>query len=262
MPQCRIQPRTWFVEFGLAVSGVPALELSEHDQPTAELLAAEVQRCLNEVVDKSNQDGRRIRSLQQVSFAYKTEDRGETGNPGLQEPANIVDVVGFVHGRESILDKTMLSWIQDPRVIDQQWTPVCVKQGSGGNWRQQDIIRDFYSDCEGGRRVRVDCLWSGDPSAPVAAGGRKKRLAADPAEASAGAAASDRGAERRALARVDVNTMRAVQSRTPDFDLAGDEHATLLERSRHTRPLLPQPAPAPAPPSQPPVADLALVGAP
>ena len=50
-------------------------------------------------------------------------------------PENIVDVVGFVHGGESIQD-TMHSWIQDPRVIDQQWTPVSVKQGTGGNWWQ------------------------------------------------------------------------------------------------------------------------------
>ena len=36
-------------------------------------------------------------------------------------PANILDVVGFVHDGESILDTPMHSWIQDPLVIDQQW---------------------------------------------------------------------------------------------------------------------------------------------
>ena len=48
----------------------------------------------------------------------------------------------------------MRSWIQDPCVIDQQWTPVSIQQGTGGNWRslaalprQHDIIWAFFSDC-------------------------------------------------------------------------------------------------------------------
>jgi len=262
MPRGRIQHRAWFVKFGLAVSRVAALDRSEQDrseneQPTADLLATEIQRCLKDVVNESNQGGRQIRSLQQVSFAYKSGEMPPdlADNSALPGPANVVDVVGFVHGHESILDSTMHSWIQDPRVIAQTWTPVCVKQGTGGNWRQQDIIRNFYSDCEHGRRVRVDCLWSGDPSAPVATGGRKKRLAADPAEASAGAAASDRGAQRRAFARITVNTMRTIPSRTPDSARTVDECAN------HTTLLLPQPAPPqPLPPlPPPPVVDLVLV---
>ena len=47
----------------------------------------------------------------------------------------------------------------------QQWTPVSIQQGSCGNWRQHDIIRAFFSDCKNGRRVRMDWLCSGDPSA-------------------------------------------------------------------------------------------------
>ena len=42
----------------------------------------------------------------------------------------------------------MYSWIQDPRVIDQQGTPIHMKQGACGNWWQQEIIRGFFSDCE------------------------------------------------------------------------------------------------------------------
>ncbi len=76
MPKGRIQPRTWFVKFGLAVSGVPALEHSEREQPPADLSAAEIQRFLRAVVDKSIQDGRHIRSLRQVSFGYKSADQG------------------------------------------------------------------------------------------------------------------------------------------------------------------------------------------
>ena len=37
MPQCRIQPRTWYVEFGLDVSAAPAFAVDgfELEQPTA-----------------------------------------------------------------------------------------------------------------------------------------------------------------------------------------------------------------------------------
>ena len=133
--------------------------------------------CIKDVMDTSSQSGRRIRSLQHVSFAYKSTgtDSADTTQDPACNPANVVDVVGFVHGTESILDTNMRSWIQDPLVIDQQWTPVSIQQGTGGKWRQHDIILAFFSNCERGCRVRVDWLCSGDPSAPVAMGGRKKR---------------------------------------------------------------------------------------
>ena len=77
-------------------------------------------------MDKANQDGRRIRSLQDVSLAYKSKDPANTTQDPACNPANVVNVIGFVHGTESILDTTMRSWIEDLRVIDQQWTPVSI----------------------------------------------------------------------------------------------------------------------------------------
>ena len=102
--------------------------------------------------------------------AYKSTDPANTTPDPACHPTNVVNVVGFVHGTESIMDTTMRSWIEDPRVIDQQWTPVSILQGTGGNWRQLA----FFSDCERGRRARLDWLCSGDPSAPVAKGAEKK----------------------------------------------------------------------------------------
>ena len=111
---------------------------------------SEIRLCIKDVMDKSNQGGRRIRSLQHISFAYKSTDPADTTPDPACNPAKVVNVVGFVHGTESILDTTMRSWIEDPCVIDQQRTPVSILQGSGGNWRQHDIILAFFSDCERG----------------------------------------------------------------------------------------------------------------
>ena len=87
------------------------------------------------------------------------------------------------------------------------------------------IIRDFFSDCERGHRVRVDWLWNGDQSAPVQKRGRKKR----PRPASK---ASDRETQRRALARINGNTMRTIQ-------------AHRLPALAHQAPPLPPPPPPP-----------------
>ena len=97
------------------------------DRSELELLTAvppsdsESQMCIKDVLDTSSQGGRRFRSLQNVSFAYKstgTYSADTIPDPDCK-PANVVDVVGFVHGTESILDTTtMRSWIEDPRVID------------------------------------------------------------------------------------------------------------------------------------------------
>jgi hypothetical protein len=80
--------------------------------------------CINDVMDKSIQDGRRIRGLQHVSFAYKSTNPADIMTGSFSNLAHIVDVVGFAHGCESILDTTIYNWIQDSRVIDQNWTPV------------------------------------------------------------------------------------------------------------------------------------------
>ena len=180
MPQGRIQPRTWYVELGLDVSATPAFAVDgfEFEQPTAVPPSdSEIRLCIKDVMDKSNQGGRRIRSLQFVSFAYKSTDPADTTPDPACKTADIVDVVGFFHGTESILDTTIRSWIEDPRVMDQQWTPVSIQRGTSGNWRQHDTILAFFSDCERGSRARVDWLCSGDPSAPVVKGGCKKTVA-------------------------------------------------------------------------------------
>ena len=78
MPQGRIQLRTWFVEFGfvefgLAVSAAPAFaaDRSELELPTAVPPSdSEIRMCIKDVMDTSSQSGRRIRSLQHVSFTY------------------------------------------------------------------------------------------------------------------------------------------------------------------------------------------------
>ena len=88
----------------------------------------------------SNRDGRRIRRLQHILFAYKSADPSNstqsytTPDPGCNTTC-IVDVVGFAHGGESFLDTTMYSWIPNPRVIDRQWTPAHIQSGTGGNPR-------------------------------------------------------------------------------------------------------------------------------
>ena len=79
---------------------------------------SEIRLCITDVMDKSNQGGRRIRSLQHISFAYKSTDPADTTPDPACNPAKVVNVVGFVHGTESILDTTMRSWIEDPRVIE------------------------------------------------------------------------------------------------------------------------------------------------
>ena len=78
MPQGRIQPRTWFVEFGLAVSAAPAFaaDRSELELPTAVPPSdSEIRMGIKDVMDTSSQSGRRIRSLQHVSFAYKSKEQ-------------------------------------------------------------------------------------------------------------------------------------------------------------------------------------------
>ena len=158
MPANRIQPRTWFVQ----------LRLSARDSPSD----ANVRSCIKDILDLSN-NFRVIRGLQHVSFAYSFRDPTRPDLAGTQLQSMVVDVIGFAHSYESILDTTMHSWIQDSRVTDQRWTPVSVAPGS--NWMQTDIIKNFFADCESGCRVRVDWLWTGDASGSISKGGRPKR---------------------------------------------------------------------------------------
>jgi hypothetical protein len=161
MPTNRIQPRTWFVE----------LQLTPRDSPSD----ADVGSCIKNILDLSN-NFRLIRGLQHVSFAYSVRDpMQDTDLAGTQVHSNMVDVVGFAHSNESILDTTMHSWIQDSRVMDQRWTPVYVTPGQSSNWMQTDIIKNFFADCDHGIRVRVDWLWTGDAFGSISKGGRPKQ---------------------------------------------------------------------------------------
>ena len=162
MPANRIQPRTWFVELRMSALDTP----SDRD--------ADVRSCIKDILDLSNKS-RTIRGLQHVSFAYSVRDPTRPDLAGTQVQSIIVDVIGFAHCNESILDTTMHSWIQDWRVMDQRWTPVYVTPGAGSNWMQADIIKNFFADCDRGHRVRVDWLWTGDASGSISKGGRPKR---------------------------------------------------------------------------------------
>lgn len=154
MPGNRIQPRTWFVELSLAAS-VPVSD-------------ADIRMCIIDIIDRSNEGCRRIRGLEHVSFSYTSRETSMHLD-NMRPDSNIVAVVGFVHSKEPILDTTMLEWIQDSRVFQQRWTPV--SPGAGGNWMHQEIIKNFLNDCQCGRRVRVDWLWTGDFNR----GGRPKK---------------------------------------------------------------------------------------
>ena len=104
MPQGRIQPRTWLVEFGLAVSAASVMDRSEHEHLTeVPPTDAEIKRCFMDVMDKSNRDGRRIRCLQLVSFAYESRDPTMAAVDTMQNPtdnqSSTVDVVGFARYR-------------------------------------------------------------------------------------------------------------------------------------------------------------------
>ena len=118
MPANRIQPRTWFVELRLSAA------VSARDTPFESSSDADVRSCIKDILERSNYS-RTIRGLQHVSFAYSVRDPTQLDLAGNQVQS-IVDVIGFAHCNESILDTTMHSWIQDWRVMDQRWTPVYV----------------------------------------------------------------------------------------------------------------------------------------
>lgn len=165
MPANRIQPRTWFVEFSLTLLN------SRSDD--------DIKTLIINIMDKSNEGCRRIRGLQHVAFAHTSLETTMSLDPMRPDvessQANVLDVIGFVHCNESILDTTIHSWIQDSSVNKQHWTPVPIKLGAGCSWMQQDLIKNFFDDCQSGRRVRVDWLWTGDISGSIKKRGRPKR---------------------------------------------------------------------------------------
>ena len=139
MPQGRIKPQFWFVEFGLDVSAAPCFAVDGYElaQPTAVPPSdSEIQLRIKDVIDNSNQGGRRIGSLQHVSFAYKSTYPADT-NAG--------------------------SSLQHSKYCGCGWICSWYRVHSG-NWKQHDIILAFFSDCERGSRARVVWLCSGDPS--------------------------------------------------------------------------------------------------
>ena len=99
MPHGRIQPRTWYVKFGLSLN---RLEHASEQSTAVPQSDSEIQIFIKDVIDMSNRDGRRIRRLQHVSFAYKSSDAANctqsdtTPDPGCNT-ANIVKVVEFGH---------------------------------------------------------------------------------------------------------------------------------------------------------------------
>ena len=97
MPANRIQPRTWFVELQLSTS--------DADVQTGNV-------GIKEILELSNKS-RPIRGLQHVSLAYLVGGHTLPDLAGTQLESIIVDVIGFAHCNESILDTTMHSWIQD-----------------------------------------------------------------------------------------------------------------------------------------------------
>ena len=167
----KIKTRTWYVEFMLEVTS----EVSDvTDDPDFDL----AQR-IKKILDAADQE-RKIRTLANVSFSYDAEHRWY---------GNIVNISGFIHASDQIRDCTVKSYIQDPHVLDQHWKPVSVEPGKHCNWWEHETIRGLVSACASGHRVRVDCKWTGDTSAPVNKGGRPKKLSnAEDAAAGAGAA--------------------------------------------------------------------------
>ena len=167
----KIKTRTWYVEFMLEVTS----EVSDvTDDPDFDL----AQR-IKKILDAADQE-RKIRTLANVSFSYDAEHRWY---------GNIVNISGFLHASDQIRDCTVKSYIQDPHVLDQHWKPVSVEPGKHCNWWEHETIRGLVSACASGHRVRVDCKWTGDTSAPVNKGGRPKKLSnAEDAAAGAGAA--------------------------------------------------------------------------
>ena len=169
----KIKTRTWYVEFVLEVTS----EVSDvTDDPDFDL----AQR-IKKILDAADQE-RKIRTLANVSFSYDAEHRWY---------GNIVNISGFIHASDQIRDchGTVESYIQDSHVLDQHWQPVSIEPCKHCNWWEHETIRGLVSACASGHRVRVDCKWTGDTSAPVNKGGRPKKLSnAEDAAAGAGAA--------------------------------------------------------------------------
>ena len=126
MPKGRTQPRAWFVKFWLLVPAAPAVDRSdsdvgsEHEPSVISPSDAGIRMCLTEVFDGPIREGRRIRCLQHVSFAYKTRDTNSGPADRLWQPSkqSKCDIRPCTHGfktRESSTSKERQSiWNKVP----------------------------------------------------------------------------------------------------------------------------------------------------
>jgi len=153
----RIKTRTWYVEFTLEVTSEVSDVIDDPD--------FDITQRVKKILDAADQE-RNIRTLANASFSYDAEHRWY---------GNIVNISGFIHASDQIRDCTVESYIQDSHVLDQHWKPVSVEPGKRCNWWEHETIRGLVSACASGHRVRVDCKWTGDTSAPINKGGRPKK---------------------------------------------------------------------------------------
>ena len=107
------------LDFGPAAPAVDRSDSdvgSEHEPSVISPSDAEIRMCLTEVFDGPIREGRRIRCLQHVSFAYKARDptmSADTTSGPADSQVSIVDVIEFAHGGESILDTIMFfPWLR------------------------------------------------------------------------------------------------------------------------------------------------------
>ena len=127
MPQGRIQPRIELLNLGspylLRQLRPPCCGRSELEQPTAVPPSdSEIRTCIKDV-------------MEQVKI--KADDASGVCSMFRSLTNSLKQI------QRTILDTTMRLWIEDPRVTDLPRTPVSIQQGTGGNWRQHDIIRAY-----------------------------------------------------------------------------------------------------------------------
>ena len=117
------------------------------------------------MINNSNQGGRQIRTTDQPeSSAYKSTDPPDTTPDRACNPANIVHVVRVVHGTESILHTTtcLSPWIQDPRVINQQRTPVLIQLDAVGRQFEPYLTTGSVSVCTAAPLCQL-VMWPAQP---------------------------------------------------------------------------------------------------
>jgi hypothetical protein len=137
MPPNRNQSRIWFVECRLAALVGDGITPSD----------AEIRYCIKNITDWSNTCRRTRRGVCSI-FLLRTHS-GILLQGQIWLEVNLHrDYCGCqccrVRSHESVRETTVQSWIQDPRVMDQRWTPVSITPGAGSNWMQQDVIKNFW----------------------------------------------------------------------------------------------------------------------